>query len=89
MREMRAISFVHKLIDNGTVEAGQMKNVLMHAIEAEDVMKGYGAASKFNVDWKFLTHLRDVGRNCADEWLDANFEHLGSRTTIDIQGKYM
>ena len=89
MREMRAISFVHKLIDNGTIEAGQMKNILMHAIEAEDIMKGLGAASKFNADWKFLTRLRDVGRNCADEWLDTNFENLGSRTTIDIQGKYM
>ncbi len=89
MREMRAISFVHKLIDSGAVGNNKMKNVLMHAIEAETFMSELGAASKFNADWTFLTHLRDTGRTCAEEWLAANYDNLGVRTSIDIQDKYM
>jgi len=48
-----------------------------------------GVASKFNVDWAFLTRLRDVGRTCAEDWLAANFSHLGERSTIDIRDRYL
>jgi NTE family protein len=89
MREMRAIGFVNKLVESGEFRNNQRKAVLMHAIEAEEFMRDLGVASKFNAKWDFLTHLRDVGRNCADEWLSANFEHIGERTTVDIHAKYM
>jgi NTE family protein len=89
MREMRAIAFVGRLIDSGAFHNNQMKHMLMHAIEADDFMKDLGVASKFNADWTFLMHLRDVGRNCAEEWLERNYESLGVRTTMDIQSKYL
>ena len=89
MREMRAIAFVGRLIDSGAFHNNQMKRMLMHAIEADDFMKDLGVASKFNADWTFLMHLRDVGRNCAEEWLERNYESLGVRTTMDIQSKYL
>jgi NTE family protein len=89
MREMRAIAFVNRLIDSGAVRDTEMKGVLVHEIEAERFMKELGAASKFNADWEFLTRLRDVGRARADDWLVANFGDLGTRSTIDIRGKYL
>jgi NTE family protein len=89
MREMRAIAFANRLADSGTFGGNEMKSMLIHAIEAETFMQGLGAASKFNADWKFLTHLRDMGRACADEWLTANFDQLGVRTTIDVHSKYL
>jgi NTE family protein len=89
MREMRAIGFVNKLVETGEFRGNQRKAVLMHAIEAEEFMRDLGVPSKFNVEWEFLTDLRDVGRRCADEWLSANFEHIGERTTVDIHAKYM
>jgi NTE family protein len=89
MREMRAIAFVNKLIGSGALRDDEMKSVLVHAIEAEAFMKDLGVASKLNADWDYLTHLRDVGRACAEEWLKANFDHLGVRSTVDIRAKYL
>ena len=66
-----------------------MKRMLMHAIEAEGFMQALGVVSKLNADWEFLTALRDKGRACAGEWLAANFDSLGVRSTIDVQSKYL
>lgn len=42
MREMRAISFVTKLIDDGRLTGG--KRILIHLIEAEDVISKLAAS---------------------------------------------
>jgi NTE family protein len=89
MREMRAIAFVDRLIESGAIHDTEMKRVLIHAIEADAFMKDLGVASKLNTDWAFLTHLRDVGRATAEEWLAASYDHLGVRSTIDVRGKYL
>ena len=89
MREMRAIAFVTKLIDDGVVEEGQMKRMLIHAIEAQDFMRDLGVSSKLNADWEFLTHLRDVGRERADQWLETNFEAINAHTSVDLGATYL
>jgi NTE family protein len=89
MREMRAVAFVSKLIDDGKVAPGSMKRLLVHSIEAEEVMTGLGVASKLNADWGFLEHLHAVGRERAGQWLEASFDQLGRRSTIDVRGTYL
>ncbi len=89
MREMRAIAFVTKLIDEGGVDESKMKRMLIHAIEAQDFMRELGVSSKLNCDWEFLTHLRDVGRERATEWLDTNFDALNQRSSIDVSETYL
>jgi len=89
LREMRAIAFVTRLIDDGTVAPGALKRMLLHSIEAEDFMRGLSVSSKLNPDWEFLTHLRDVGRACAEEWLAASFERLGVESTVDVHETYL
>lgn len=89
MREMRAIAFVSKLIDDGEVCSGRLRRVLMHSIDADDFMKSLGVARKLNADWEFLTHLRDMGRAQADRWLAENFDRIGEASTIDIRAKYL
>lgn len=89
MREMRAISFVTKLIDDGKVQAEGMKRMLIHAISAEDVMGKLGVMSKLNADWEFLAELKESGRAHADAWLDRNYESLGRDSTIDIARTYL
>jgi NTE family protein len=88
MREMRAIHFVTKLIDEGKLVEDGMKKMLIHSISADDVMQGLNATSKLNADWEFLTHLRDLGRERADEWLGGTFERLNRETTVDF-GTYL
>ncbi|HUL05289.1 MAG TPA: patatin-like phospholipase family protein [Candidatus Acidoferrum sp.] len=89
MREMRAISFVTKLIDDNPVAMKTLKRMLVHAIAADEVMSGLGAASKLNGDWEFLVYLRDQGRDHADKWLMQNFGHLGRESTVDIRKEYL
>jgi NTE family protein len=89
MREMRAIGFVTKLIDDETVPDGRMKRMFIHSIENEDFMRKLGVSSKMNPDWEFLTHLRDIGRESAEDWLDRNYDDLGKRSTVDIADKYL
>lgn len=89
MREMRAIAFVTKLIDDGVIAEGAMKRMLVHAIEAQDFMRELGVSSKLNADWEFLTHLRDVGRERAESWLAQNFDAVNHRTSVDLGAMYL
>jgi len=89
MREMRAISFVTRLIDDGALEKSRARRMLIHSISADDVTIKLGAASKLNADWEFLMYLHDAGRRTAAAWLDKNFDRLNVETTIDIRAQYL
>ena len=89
MREMRAIAFLTHLIDEGELDASRFKRVLIHRIEAETAMQSFGASSKLNAEWGFLTHLRDIGREAATGWLECNFDRLGRESTVDIEADYL
>jgi NTE family protein len=89
MREMRAISFVTKLIEEGQIEDPRLKRMLIHGISNEKVMSELSVASKLNADWEFLTHLKETGRVAAQDWIAANFDRLGKGSTIDLQATYL
>ena len=89
MREMRAISFVTHLIDDGEADATNLKRMLVHGIANEKAMSELSVASKLNADWEFLTYLKDVGRAAAEEWIGASFDRLGMETTIDLHQTYL
>ncbi len=86
MREMRAIAFVTKMIDEGKL--ADAKRMLIHLIEAEDVIRELSGSSKMNGTWRFLTHLFEIGRERADKWLEANFDRIGVESTVDLVAKY-
>jgi NTE family protein len=89
MREMRAIAFVTRLIDQGALCDGSLKRMNIHAISADAVMQKLSVMSKLNADWEFLTHLRDDGREFASRWLADNFDRIGVESTIDVQDRYL
>jgi NTE family protein len=86
IREMRAVALINKRLDQGKLIEG--KQMLIHVIEAEDVIREFPGSSRLNNDWDFLSHLHDVGRARADKWLEANFNHLGRQSTVDLEEKY-
>ena len=89
MREMRAIAFVTRLIDDRKVADGELRRMLIHGIEADEFMRELSVTSKLNADWEFLTHLRDVGREAADKWLADKFAAVGRESTIDVRERYL
>ena len=89
MREMRAISFVTDLIDQGKLDSNQYRRINVHWIEAEQQMKGLGVSSKLNARMDFLLHLKEIGRQVADRWIATHFDAIGERSTIDIKEKFL
>lgn len=88
MREMRAIAFITRLIDEGKVVDGSLRRTRIHAIAAEEVMRELSAASKLNADWEFLHWLHGVGRNYAEEWLQRSLPRVGQTSTVDVAAVY-
>ena len=84
MREMRAIDFVTRLIDEGALDPARYRRMFIHNIDAEPEMVRLSASSKFNADWDFLRELFAMGRQRARDWLATNFDALGQRSSIDI-----
>src|SRR2546423_6305529 len=74
MREMRAVSFVTRLIDDQKIRDKSVSRILIHSIFADDVLAKLGVASKFNTSWRFLEKLHDVGCRSTDPWLSANYD---------------
>jgi NTE family protein len=89
MREMRAVNFVSRLIDDGKVSPGSLRRMLIHGIAADDLMSTLGVASKLNADWDFLLRLRDTGRERTEQWLAAHFDRVGAESTVDLQNVFM
>jgi NTE family protein len=87
MREMRAVAYVNKWIDQGKMTGG--KQILVHVINAADVISGLPNSSKLNGDWDFLMYLHDIGRSRTADWLLSNFDRLGVESSIDLQTNYL
>ncbi|WP_433996139.1 patatin-like phospholipase family protein [Bradyrhizobium lablabi] len=89
MREMRAISFVTRLVTQKRVVDDGLKHVLIHSIADDAFMGALAPTSKYNADWDFLIFLRDQGRKCAGEWLAQNFAKLGVESSVDAEKVYL
>ena len=92
IKEMRAVYFVQKLLDDGWIKdefRDKLKYVLIHSVRADNALSDLSASSKMSSDWKFLTMLRDRGRALAGEWLEQNYAHLGVRSTVDLKKEFL
>lgn len=85
MKELRAINFVSRLIDEGHLDTSRYKQMLIHRIDAEEELKPLGASSKMNAEWAFLKLLHDIGQRAAEEWLDQHHGALGQRSTVAVR----
>jgi NTE family protein len=91
LKELRAIAFVIKLLEEGWLKKEyekKLRKLFIHSIHAQP-LKDLGVSSKFSSDWKFLTYLRDLGKAAAKEWLDENFESLGEQSTVDFRKEFI
>jgi NTE family protein len=85
LRELRAVAFVQRLLDEGKLSRAEYKNVHLHRIDGSGVLDGYQASSKHRAEWDFFVRLRDAGRRTARSWLAAQYGAIGMRGTLDLQ----
>jgi NTE family protein len=85
MQELRAIEFVGRMLDEGSLDPKRYRKFLVHLIHGEDALEAFGASSRLNAEWAFLQALFAIGRTMAGRWLDRHAEELGERSTVDLR----
>ncbi len=92
LKELRAIAFVKKLIEHDMIRdeyKHMYKDVLVHSVRADDMMKEYSITSKFDTDWDFLTSLKDSGREGMKIWLDQHFDNIGEKASVNLHEEFL
>lgn len=88
MREMRAIAFVTKLIDQGWIKdeyIDQLKKIYVHCLRADYALLEYPLSSVYIPAWDFLVKLRNLGRDSASIWLDKHYQSIGKESTVHFE----
>lgn len=88
MREMRVVNFISQLVRDGYDGGGKLREIFVHTIDAEDTMNKLGASSQANLDRSYITRLFDLGREKAEEFLDAHFDKVGVESSTNIAEKF-
>ncbi|PQA86758.1 patatin-like phospholipase family protein [Hyphococcus luteus] len=88
LRELRAISFVQRLLDNGWIKdehRDRLRNIRIHSVRSDQALEDFDVSTKFRTDWAFLSGLKQKGRDIADAWLDENFDKIGKESSVDLR----
>ena len=83
MKELRMIALLRQVADPGTGEGARWAGMRTHRIMT-DKLAAYGASSKLNAEWEFVTMLKADGRRSAEEFLTLHGDDLGKRSTSDL-----
>lgn len=92
LQEMRTITHTKRRAERALFSLSalerRVRRIRFHLIEEDEILPQLSHASRFNVQWSFLTALRDQGRECAERWLEQHFEAIGCRSTVDIFARF-
>jgi NTE family protein len=83
MKELRMIALLRQVADPGHGEGARWAGMRTHRIMS-DALADFGASSKLNAEWEFVSLLKEEGRKCADAFLTAHGEDIGKRSTADL-----
>ncbi|WP_171129738.1 patatin-like phospholipase family protein [Ruegeria sp. HKCCA6707] len=87
-RELRAISFVQRLLKEGKLKAGEMNRVLVHMIADDALMNDLSATTKILPNPVVLNRLKEAGQAAAHSFLRAHKSDLGTRSTVDLPAMF-
>lgn len=84
LRELRAISFVKRLLDTGRIPDGSMRDLNIHLIADDETMTDLSVMTKLTPSPYLLQKLRDAGYGAADRFLSSHRKDLNVRSSVDI-----
>lgn len=88
-REMRTISYITKLIDEGTISPGKLKRLFIHMIRDDAFIGSLDHSTALSADPDFLEYLFEAGRRFGRTWLATNFDSIGVRSTAHLEEDYV
>jgi NTE family protein len=68
--------------------AGPATRARFHLIESQPALDHLHGESRLAVNLRFFETLHDLGRASAASWLEANFDALGQRDSVDLAEKF-
>jgi NTE family protein len=83
MKELRMIALLREVADPGHGEGARWAGMRTHRIMS-DALADFGASSKLNAEWEFVSLLKREGRKSADAFLTAHGKDIGKQSTADI-----
>jgi NTE family protein len=84
LRELRAIDFVKRLLADGSIKRGTMKDVLVHMIADDALMNGLNVATKTIPTPVILARLKEAGEAAADVFLTQHKKDIGKRSSVNL-----
>ncbi len=88
LRELRAINFVKRLIADGQMADGAMKDVLVHMIADDEMMRELSVATKLVPTPSVILNLKAAGARAAKTFLDNAKSKIGKESTVDLSEMY-
>lgn len=83
MKELRMIALLRQAADPGSGEGARWAKMRTHRVKS-DMLAKFGASSKLNAEWEFVSMLRAEGRMAADAFLAEHGADIGRRSTADL-----
>ncbi len=91
MAELRAIEFVTRLIDQGRLPHGtganEYRRINVHRIVLEGLGERFASATKLRNDYQSFELLRKLGQRAARRFLDAHYNDIGVRSSVDLKAE--
>ncbi|WP_299961951.1 patatin-like phospholipase family protein [uncultured Roseobacter sp.] len=84
LRELRAIEFVQRLLNDGTLSTDQKSRVLVHMVADDALMNELSVATKLVPTPYTLARLKAAGQLAADGFLAQSKQHLNVRSSVDL-----
>ncbi|MCX7559854.1 patatin-like phospholipase family protein [Sulfitobacter sp. F26204] len=85
LRELRAIDFVQRLLDEGAVEEHRMSRVRVHMIADDDLMEQLSVATKTIPNAAVIAKLKDAGTRAAERFLTEHKDKIGKKNSVDLR----
>jgi NTE family protein len=91
LSELRGVAFANRLIDQGRLprgtRPGEFRRLRLHRIGMEDLGEPLSARGTLKTDYEYFEMLRKLGQRATRRFLDAHFEDIGRRSTIDLAAR--
>jgi NTE family protein len=85
LRELRAIEFVQRLLDQGALEEGRMSRVRVHMIADDALMEQLSVATKMVPNPVVIATLKDAGQRAAEQFLNDHKSKIGKESSVDLR----
>ncbi|WP_112309557.1 patatin-like phospholipase family protein [Pseudogemmobacter bohemicus] len=84
LSELRSVAFVKRLIAEGRVQKGQMKDIRIHMILDDSLMNALSASSKLQPSGALIGRLFEAGRASGDQFLNDCATRIGQESSVDL-----